>query len=257
MEYAVICTVAAIASLLTFFTGFGLGTMLLPAFAAFFAAETAVALTAVVHLLNSLFKLLLVGRQANLRIAVLFGLPAIAAAACGAAVLVWLANLAPLAEYEFAGGAARVTPVAVVVAALMLLFATLELWPRFKRLSIPSAFLPAGGVLAGFFGGLSGHQGALRSAFLVRSGLEKGECIATGVVIAAVVDLARIAVYARNFFALELRANGALLAAAAGAALLGSIAGNRLLEKVSLRAIEVAVAIALAVVAAGLGSGLL
>ena len=75
MDYFVICSIAFGASLLTFFTGFGLGTLLLPAFAAFFAAEIAVALTAVVHFLNSLFKLLLVGRWANWSIAARFGIP--------------------------------------------------------------------------------------------------------------------------------------------------------------------------------------
>ena len=41
-----ICTVALLASALTFFSGFGLGTLLLPAFALFFPVEQAVALSA-------------------------------------------------------------------------------------------------------------------------------------------------------------------------------------------------------------------
>ena len=68
MDFAIICAAAFSASLLTFYTGFGLGTLLLPAFAAFFPAEVAVALTAVVHFLNSLFKLVLVGWNANSRV---------------------------------------------------------------------------------------------------------------------------------------------------------------------------------------------
>ena len=59
MSYLIICTVALLASALTFFSGFDLGTLLLPAFALFFPIEQAVALTAVVHFLNSLFKLAL------------------------------------------------------------------------------------------------------------------------------------------------------------------------------------------------------
>jgi len=43
MIYVVVMTVAFIASGLTFFSGFGLGTLLLPAFALFFPAEHAVA----------------------------------------------------------------------------------------------------------------------------------------------------------------------------------------------------------------------
>lgn len=49
MTYLIVCMVAFVASGLTFVSGFGLGTLLLPAFALFFPAEHAVALTAVVH----------------------------------------------------------------------------------------------------------------------------------------------------------------------------------------------------------------
>ena len=62
MSYLVICAVALLASGLTFFSGFGLGTLLLPAFALFFPIEQAVAMTAVVHFLNGLFKLGLAAR---------------------------------------------------------------------------------------------------------------------------------------------------------------------------------------------------
>lgn len=84
MAALVVCVVAFIASGLTFFSGFGLGTLLLPAFALFYPVTQAVALTAVVHFLNGLFKLLLVGRHTNLRVMLLFGLPALAASFLGA-----------------------------------------------------------------------------------------------------------------------------------------------------------------------------
>lgn len=257
MTVLIICGVAFGASLLTFFTGFGLGTLLLPAFAAFFPAEVAVALTAVVHLLNSLFKLTLVGRHANLRIAARFGIPAIGAAFAGALALAWLAGRQALWSYELGGRSLTVTPVAFVVALLMLGFAALELWPRFRRLAIPPRFLPLGGILTGFFGGLSGHQGALRSAFLIRAGLDKQAFIGTGVTIAAAVDVTRLAVYSERFFAADLAPHGPLLAAAALAAFAGAFAGNRLLKKISLRSIEAGVAVLLVLVALGLGSGLL
>jgi len=49
----------------------------------------------------------------------------------------------------------------------------LEMSPRFQQWSLDKKYLPLGGLLSGFFGGLSGHQGALRSAFLIKSGLSK------------------------------------------------------------------------------------
>ena len=257
MDFVIICSVAFGSSLLTFFTGFGLGTLLLPAFAVFFPAEVAVALTAVVHLLNNLFKLALVGRHANIRIAVRFGIPAMAAAFGGAFVLVWLSGQEPLWRYEVMGRSFQVMPVAFVIASLMVFFAALELWPRFKRISIPMRYLPVGGLLTGFFGGLSGHQGALRSAFLIRAGLNSAAFIATGVVIASVVDTARLLVYSEQFLAADLRQNGPLLGAATLAAFSGVVAGSRLLRRIGFRSIEVSVAVLLVLIAAGLGSGVL
>ena len=55
MIYLTVCSVALVASGLTFFSGFGLGTLLLPAFALFFPVALAVAMTAVVHFLTGLF----------------------------------------------------------------------------------------------------------------------------------------------------------------------------------------------------------
>lgn len=56
LEILLIAVVAAGASLLTFFSGFGLGTMLLPVFLLFFPVDLAIAMTAVVHFLNNIFK---------------------------------------------------------------------------------------------------------------------------------------------------------------------------------------------------------
>ena len=84
MDYLVICISALIASGLTLFSGFGLGTLLLPVFAIFFPVDVAVALTAIVHLLNNLFKLLLLGKHAEKRVALKFGVPALLAAFLGA-----------------------------------------------------------------------------------------------------------------------------------------------------------------------------
>jgi hypothetical protein len=56
VKYFVICSSAFLASGLTLFSGFGLGTLLLPVMVLFFPIDLAIALTAVVHALNNLFK---------------------------------------------------------------------------------------------------------------------------------------------------------------------------------------------------------
>ena len=93
----------------------------------------------------------------------------------------------------------QVMPVKVAVATLLVLFTLLELTLKEGTLSFGIKYLPLGGLMSGFFGGLSGHQGALRSAFLIKCGLSKEGFLGSGVVIACLVDFARIAVYGATF----------------------------------------------------------
>jgi uncharacterized membrane protein YfcA len=134
VQFALIGLVAFFASGLTLFSGFGLGTLLTPAFALFFPVDLAVGLTAVVHFANNIFKLGLLGRQADRATVVRFGLPAMAAAFVGARVLIWLSHLEPLLTYELAGRAFRIMPVNAAIAVLLLVFVVLELSPRFSAL---------------------------------------------------------------------------------------------------------------------------
>jgi uncharacterized protein len=255
--YLVVCAVALTASLLTFFTGFGLGTLLLPAFVLFFEPEIAVGLTAVVHFLNGLFKLALVGGKANLPLAARFGLPAFGASFLGAWLLVRLARQDPLFTYALGAREHEVTALKLIIGGLMLTFAVLELSRRFQQVSIPIRYAPLGGLLAGFFGGLSGHQGALRSAFLVRAGVSKEAFIGTGVLIAVAVDVSRLSVYVPMLGALSAETHGMLLLAATLSAFIGAFVGSRLLKKVTLAGIQKGVASLLIAVALGLGTGLL
>jgi uncharacterized membrane protein YfcA len=256
MSYLVICSVALLASTLTFFSGFGLGTLLLPAFALFFAVERAVALTAMVHFVNGGFKLLLVGRHVERRTAVRFGAPAIVGGFAGAYALGWLAEAPALHAYAALGRIFEITPVKLTVGLLLAAFAVAELLPRLRDASFDSRYQPLGGLLSGFFGGLAGMQGALRTAFLVRSGLSKEAFVATGAAIAFLIDLSRIAVYWK-FLPDRDSAEVPLLAAAVAAALGGALVGNALLRKVTMHGIQRTVAILLLGVSLGLVSGVL
>src|SRR3990172_12175769 len=75
MDYLVISVVAFVTSGVTLFSGFGLGTVLMPTFALFFPFPIAIAATAVIHLANNAFKLVLVGRRADRTIVGRFGAP--------------------------------------------------------------------------------------------------------------------------------------------------------------------------------------
>jgi uncharacterized membrane protein YfcA len=257
MTTLVVCLVALTASALTFFSGFGLGTLLLPAFALFYPIELAVASTAVVHFLNGLFKLALVSRYAHRRTVIQFGIPAIAAAFLGAWVLLRLADIPPIATYTVLGVHAAVVPAKLVIGVLLLLVTLVELAPRFESVAFPPKYLPVGGLLSGFFGGLSGMQGALRSAFLIRAGLSKEAFIGTGVVVATLIDISRLGVYSRSLLAHHAQLNYVVLAAAVGSAFLGAFLGSRLLPKLTMETLQRTVGGMLAAVALGLVAGLL
>lgn len=256
MEFIVVCLVALCTSALTLFSGFGLGTLLLPAFLIFFPVDLAVAMTAIVHFLNNVFKVVLLGKNANMQVVAWFGVPAVIAAFSGAAVLFLAAGMPPLAGYQLFGKVRHLTVVKLLMALLIIAFAILDVMPSLRRLEFNRKFLPLGGLLSGFFGGISGHQGALRSAFLLRAGLPKESFIATGVVIACLVDVTRLGVYARHLSASGMEQNIMLLVTATLCAFLGAFLGNKLVKKITMRTIQNIVVVVLVVIALGLGSGL-
>lgn len=257
MEYVIVGIAAVFTSMLTLFSGFGLGTLLMPAFALFFPVDVAVALTAVVHFLNNLFKLALLGRHADRGTVLRFGVPALIASFAGAGLLVWLSDVPAVAQYALFGRTFEVRPISLVIAVLMLFFALFEVLPAFQHLQFEKRHLAAGGILSGFFGGLSGHQGALRSAFLVKSGLAKEAFIATNVVIAVMVDVARLIVYGLSYHDLGLDRNAPLLITATLCAFLGAFIGTRLMKKVTFHAVQWIVTAMLVLIAILLGTGII
>lgn len=257
MDYLIICLAAFLGSGLTLFSGFGLGTILVPVFAIFFPIDTAIALTAIVHFLNNLFKLILLGKQANKDIIVRFGIPAIIAAFFGAWLLSLLTNTDPLMQYELAGKHFTVTFVKLTIAGLLMVFVLFDIVPWFMKLQFDKKYLPLGGLLSGFFGGLSGNQGALRTAFLIRANLSKEAFIASGVAIACLVDISRLTVYFRQIYSQRENFNFFLILAATLAAFSGAYFGNLYLKKVTIKTIQYLVAIMLFIFALLLGIGLI
>jgi len=261
LSYIIICLVAVIVSALTLFSGFGLGTVLMPAFALFFPLPVAIAATAVVHLANNIFKAILVGKKADWHVVLRFAIPGAAAAMIGAWLLNILFNIPAVFTYSTGSYKHEVDIIKLVIGPLIILFAFLDLLPRLQKLSFDRKYLPLGGVISGFFGGLSGNQGVLRSAFLIKSGLDKDAFIGTGTVSAVIVDIARLLVYGISFYTFKFitipENMYGLIGAAIIAAFTGSFIGVRLVKKVTLRAIQIIVGVMLVIVGLGMTSGLI
>jgi len=257
LEYIVICTVAFMAAILTFFSGFGLGTLLAPVFMLFFPVDLAIAMTGVVHFLNNIFKLFLVAGHANRSVLLRFGIPAVIAAFAGATVLINIPDQQALYEYTAGQKNYAVTPLELTIGILLFFFALLELIPYFRKLQFGSSKLVIGGLLSGFFGGLSGHQGALRSAFLIKAGLSKEAFIGTAVVVSSFVDFTRISVYLNRMIETDIVAQWPLLLSAVLSAITGALIGNKLLKKITLSFLHLFVGFMLMLIALALITGVL
>lgn len=257
MEFLIVGICAAFASMLTFFSGFGLGTILTPVFVIFFPIDVAIALTGIVHLLNNIFKITLIGKNINYHVLLRFGILAIIGAFLGAKALVFFSGSSALFEYQLFGRVFYVMPVNLVIALLMITFALFEILPILQKIQFDKNKLPAGGFVSGFFGGLSGHQGALRSAFLIKCGLSKEGFIATGIGIACIVDFTRLSVYYSNLADIDIKGSLPILMVAVLSAFAGAIVGRMMLKKITLGFVQGSVAIMIIVLSILLGSGII
>ncbi|MGE0175218.1 MAG: TSUP family transporter [Oligoflexales bacterium] len=262
MEYIIVVLVTIIVSSLTFLSGFGLGTLLLPVFIVFFPIDIAIASTAIVHLANNVFKAFLAGKKADTNVLWKFSIPAAILAIIGAFLLNQLSGIPTLHSYQMADHTFSITPVKLIVAVIMLTFSVIEFLPATKNLAFDPKLIPVGGAISGFFGGLTGHQGALRAAFLVRLGLDKETFIGTTILSSIVIDVSRLVVYGATFFTKDFRTlldqgQAGVIVAGVIAAFIGAVLGYFFVKKVTLEFIHKVIGILLVFYSVALGAGLI
>lgn len=262
MTYLVIGVVAFGASLLTLFSGFGLGSLLVATLVVFFPVEVAISATAVVHLFNNLLKVGIFHRRAVPRIILRFGVPAVAAAFLGAFLLTRLAEGTPLFTWQLGRRVAEVTPLKILMGLLIAGFAIVDLNPRRKAARSGERWLPLGGALSGFFGGLSGHQGAFRAAFLSRLDFEPEAYVGTQAVLATMVDVARLLVYGAALYSGHMamvsgRQQWTVVGLAIVCAAAGVLIGWRFLHKTTFSSVRTLIGTLLLAIGVGLIAGLL
>ena len=204
-----------------------------------------------------MFKISLVWQFIDKGILLRFGLPALFAAFLGAQLLSKLSGTEHVVYYEIAGYLGQTSILKLTIAGLLFVFAIIELIPFAKKFTVSRNKLILGGLLSGFGGGLSGHQGALRTVFLVKAGMSPEAFIATGISIALIVDFTRIPIY---FSGMQLSAvveNATLLISATLAAFIGAFIGRRFLKKVKIDALQALVGVLILIVSIALGMGII
>ncbi len=257
MDIVVVSLASFFIAILTFFSGFGLGTLLTPIFMLYFPVELAIALTGMVHFFNNIFKVFLVGKYVHKEVFLKFGIPAILFAFIGSLLLININNTDPIFSFELFDKTRHVFLTKLMVSVLLFFFALIDLIPGVKKLEFNKNKLPLGGAISGFFGGLSGNQGALRTAFLIKSGLPKEMFIGTSVVISTFVDITRLSVYTTNFKVSMFYTNYQIILFATFFGILGSYLGNKLLKKITILTLQIWVAIFICIISIMLGFGII
>jgi hypothetical protein len=114
-----------------------------------------------------------------------------------------------------------------------------------------------GGFASGLLGGLTGHQGAIRSAFFLGKNLPKETFIATGAAVACVVDFTRLAVYVQLFRSLGGSVPWPVIGAGIAGAAVGLWIGRIGLRNAPACTFRRIIGIALMVFGLGLASGVI
>lgn len=179
IEHGLFLLAAYVAAIFGTLAGFGSSTVLIPVAMFFMDLKTAVFFVACFHLFNNLFKVKLFFTAIDYKIFWQFGIPSIIFAFLGARFI-------------------TILPVALLVqilAVFLILFSCITFFKPHIKIKQNSFNALLGGGLSGLLAGLIGMGGAVRSVFLIAFNLPKEIYIATGALIALVIDLTRIPTY--------------------------------------------------------------
>ncbi len=195
--------------------GFGIGSLLTPAMAAATGTKLAVAAVSIPHAIGTSIRFWRFRREVDWMIVRSFGLTSAAGGITGALLNTWATS----------------RTLEVVFGSLLLLAGASQVTGFAKRWRLRGALAWLGGALSGFFGGLVGNQGGIRTAAMLGFEVDKRQFVATTTAVALVIDAARVPI----FIAFEARALMTILPVITIATLgviIGTLFGERLLARV-------------------------
>jgi uncharacterized membrane protein YfcA len=198
--------------------GFGIGSLLTPLLATRFGTGAAVALVTVPHAAATAVRCWRLRAHVDHGVLVRFGLLSAAGALAGALIYT---RLGPGALTGVLGG-------------LLVLTAVAQLTGWASRWQPEGGLVALFGLMSGFFGGLAGNQGGLRSAALTAFGPPPLRFVATATATGLLVDAARTPVYLWHSGPLLLDLWAPIAVATVGV-LIGTVGGERLLLGLSPR----------------------
>lgn len=179
MEILYISLLTLVAAAIGTITGFGTSTLMIPILAIFFSPVEAIFLVAIIHWFGNIWKVMLFRSGFNLSLFMLFGVVGLATSYLGA--------------YISLGANEQIL---LRLLGVFLAGYSIFLMSQFK-FKIPAGNITAlsGGALSGFFAGMFGMGGAIRSIFLTAFDLPKTLYIVTAGAIGLLIDSTRIITY--------------------------------------------------------------
>lgn len=218
--------VAAASGVTATIAGFGIGSLLTPLIALRYGMSVAIAAVAIPHALATALRFLRLRPHVNWAIARSFGAFSAVGGLVGALLYTRLGT--------------RALTITLGVLLLLTSIAGVTRWT--ERWHPRGSLRGLLGALSGLFGGLAGNQGGIRSAALLAFDLSPREFVATATATALAVDAVRTPVYLW-------RAGPSLLgmllpiAVATVGVLAGTLAGERLLLRLSRERFQLAVSL--------------
>jgi uncharacterized protein len=195
--------------------GFGIGSLLTPAISTATGAKLAVAAVSIPHGIGTSIRFWRFRHDVDWKIVRTFGITSTAGGITGALLNTWASSRAleiVFGSLLVAAGASQMTGLA-------------------KRWRLRGRLAWLGGALSGFFGGLVGNQGGIRTAAMLGFHVDKRQFVATTTAVALLIDLARIPIYLVTQHEALAALMPTLAVAAAGVAV-GTLFGEKLLARV-------------------------
>lgn len=206
---------ALVAGAIAAISGFGIGSLLTPLFALWVGTKVAVAAVALPHFVATAYRFWLLREHVDRRVLLSFGLTSAVGGLAGALLQVWATS-----------------PSLTLIFGILLVFVGgMGLTGLAERLRFYGWKAWVAGAVSGFLGGLVGNQGGLRSGALLGFDVSKEALVATATAIGLIVDGARLPVYLVTQGA-AIQRIWPLEAVAIAGAILGTVAGGRLLRAI-------------------------
>jgi hypothetical protein len=195
--------------------GFGIGSLLTPAIAIGSGAKLAVAAVSIPHAIGTAIRFWRFRHAVDWQIVRSFGLTSAAGGMTGALLNTYSTSRA----------------LAVVFGSLLVIAGVSQVTGYAKHWRLRGTLAWVGGALSGFFGGLVGNQGGIRTAAMLGFEVDKRQFVATTTAVALAIDLARVPIYL-TVEAQQLSTLSATILIAATGVVIGTLFGERVLAKV-------------------------